>query len=694
MSLPSTVSSPDLATSPPGEDIDLLHEQDLQTDRRGSDTPVETSAAPIVLDSDSDPDVTELSTPLSHNAPAEQAQIQTHPGEAAGRDASVRSLPHRSAPPAERRSQNQPGRAGATYDTAIDISSSPPALNRAERVPRSPASLSRRVSQRSSYIGDEYPAPQRGPPSAASIFDVDMAQTHWSGNSPGRSHTSGRRSSRDYPEAPGTYGGYRFPDMIPSHDGAVEGGSRDPISRRRPSSMFMPNPSRDLVDGFENMMYGLSPTSTRRFSGGSPRYYSDIAGPPRRQSSDFYDPSTRNRSFSDRYPGESSNLSRPGTHQRYSSMSTPRWQGPEGPSRNRRDRGSLPISGQTQRNTTLDDIFQDVSLPRWQPDSEVSGCPICGTIFSFWHRKHHCRKCGRVVCAACSPHRITIPRQYIVRPPESTTTPPPGSSPASSSNVVDLTGEDAPTSNSVLNPALGGGEEVRLCNPCVPDPNPNPLGYEALRQHGHRSTHSLSSTMGGGVWTPETRGSRQGRLTVGANDRPSTLGGLRQEVPRSSQAPPGERTPRTNSLYPIFNPPQQAQRPSAVSERDLCPICGNRFPPLDDEHPVEAREAHIRQCIDGYGASRESPVSQGPAEGPAEQAPIQSPPIARMLVFTATEKDCLGGDGAVAECTICMEDYEVGQVLARLECLCKFHKECIVDWFGRKAECPVHKVSY
>jgi hypothetical protein len=33
------------------------------------------------------------------------------------------------------------------------------------------------------------------------------------------------------------------------------------------------------------------------------------------------------------------------------------------------------------------------------------------------------------------------------------------------------------------------------------------------------------------------------------------------------------------------------------------------------------------------------------------------------------EKDCLGEDGQAAECTICMEDYEVGQTLARLECL-------------------------
>lgn len=34
---------------------------------------------------------------------------------------------------------------------------------------------------------------------------------------------------------------------------------------------------------------------------------------------------------------------------------------------------------------------QEFALPRWQPDSEVTYCPICRTQFSFFVRKHHCR---------------------------------------------------------------------------------------------------------------------------------------------------------------------------------------------------------------------------------------------------------------------------------------------------------------
>ena len=144
----------------------------------------------------------------------------------------------------------------------------------------------------------------------------------------------------------------------------------------------------------------------------------------------------------------------------------------------------------------------DVVLPRWQADSEVSECPICGRSFSFWFRKHHCRKCGRVVCASCSPHRITIPRQFIVHPPEE---PDSGMFVGSSSNIetVDLTEDDNEhtilpdasthslrrrSRNYRLDPALGGGQEVRLCNPCVPDPNPlPPPSYSIASPHGYPS---------------------------------------------------------------------------------------------------------------------------------------------------------------------------------------------------------------
>lgn len=132
---------------------------------------------------------------------------------------------------------------------------------------------------------------------------------------------------------------------------------------------------------------------------------------------------------------------------------------------------------------------REIVLPRWQPDAEASKCPICGTIFSFWYRKHHCRKCGRVVCANCSPHRITIPRQFIVHPPTEIACVPRDDQEDLVPPRLGLRGEDSPRSQDFhLDPALGGGQEVRLCNPCVPDPNPAPPpAYPLPGQQGLRS---------------------------------------------------------------------------------------------------------------------------------------------------------------------------------------------------------------
>lgn len=94
------------------------------------------------------------------------------------------------------------------------------------------------------------------------------------------------------------------------------------------------------------------------------------------------------------------------------------------------------------------------------------------------------------MCATCSPHRIIIPHQYIVRPPGSDIPMPP-------SFLVDGLGSGYFESS-----ALSGGERVRLCNPCVPDPNtappqsPSPsTGPNSPSSHS-RSRSSLAGSQG------------------------------------------------------------------------------------------------------------------------------------------------------------------------------------------------------
>jgi E3 ubiquitin-protein ligase ZNRF1/2 len=42
------------------------------------------------------------------------------------------------------------------------------------------------------------------------------------------------------------------------------------------------------------------------------------------------------------------------------------------------------------------------------------------------------------------------------------------------------------------------------------------------------------------------------------------------------------------------------------------------------------------------------------------------------------------------ECIICLELLEQGQTIARLPCLCIYHKTCIDNWFQRSQSCPNH----
>jgi len=48
----------------------------------------------------------------------------------------------------------------------------------------------------------------------------------------------------------------------------------------------------------------------------------------------------------------------------------------------------------------------------WVPDQEATICMLCKkTKFSVLERRHHCRKCGAVVCAGCSSKKFLLAKQ-------------------------------------------------------------------------------------------------------------------------------------------------------------------------------------------------------------------------------------------------------------------------------------------
>lgn len=90
--------------------------------------------------------------------------------------------------------------------------------------------------------------------------------------------------------------------------------------------------------------------------------------------------------------------------------------------------------------------------------------------------------CGRVVCNSCSPHRITIPYRYIVQPPFQ------GEASTSSTSGIQRSCFNRPSED------LEGGQQVRLCNPCVPDSTTAPPRIVGgLNDHHRNNPQSLST---------------------------------------------------------------------------------------------------------------------------------------------------------------------------------------------------------
>ncbi|XP_076098495.1 uncharacterized protein LOC143068375 isoform X2 [Mytilus galloprovincialis] len=49
------------------------------------------------------------------------------------------------------------------------------------------------------------------------------------------------------------------------------------------------------------------------------------------------------------------------------------------------------------------------SPDKWQPDNSTDTCMVCKEErFSMFNRRHHCRRCGRVVCGTCSTKKSTV----------------------------------------------------------------------------------------------------------------------------------------------------------------------------------------------------------------------------------------------------------------------------------------------
>ncbi|KAL1914122.1 uncharacterized protein VTP21DRAFT_11748 [Calcarisporiella thermophila] len=201
----------------------------------------------------------------------------------------------------------------------------------------------------------------------------------------------------------------------------------------------------------------------------------------------------------------------------------------------------------------------------WESDQDVIECRVCNRKFNLWIRRHHCRRCGRVVCDKCSSSRAFLKTDEIAYDPSNPPYPLPSSG------------------------------YYRICDDCYQD-----------KQLTHHS--SLSSP----------------------------------EIPTSSTL-------------------QRTHSNSSLSE---CPVCGTRL--ADIAGGKDEQEQHLKDCLEGKVGSGSVGV--------------------KYLVSKLADGSMLVGE----ECPICFEEFIPGDVVARLTCLCTYHRHCIHSWFSRAKECPVH----
>lgn len=52
----------------------------------------------------------------------------------------------------------------------------------------------------------------------------------------------------------------------------------------------------------------------------------------------------------------------------------------------------------------------------WVPDADSDCCTFCGKVFTVVIRRHHCRKCGGLLCGDCTEWRIEVPELRLKKP--------------------------------------------------------------------------------------------------------------------------------------------------------------------------------------------------------------------------------------------------------------------------------------
>ncbi|KAJ2570309.1 hypothetical protein IW140_002402 [Coemansia sp. RSA 1813] len=365
-------------------------------------------------------------------------------------------------------------------------------------------------------------------------------------------------------------------------------------------------------------------------------------------------------------------------------------------------------------------LFLRQLLPEsaWEPDDTTSVCHQCSRRFTLFLRRHHCRRCGLIFCDTCSQRRILL---------ASPVTPAQG---GYYSQQPVLSDDDLPLAHHLY---AGSSRamcwrfhEHRACDACAESVDRLPTaGTESIALVPVDSESSGAAENAYNIFRDSSFLSGE---AGGPHHQRSTSGGATQMRRQQSSS--------SICVCPV------CMRDWATVWSSMTRVPGEGW--------QEAQERHIRECIEdtsaemqGGGARRRQqsdarrsrsvqgrahdsqhvsqPVPEQPRRSvgflsffdrtpPRDTSSLEtvhqalaagqqrgddthvntrvarSPMGVRYVSYKLTSDTPLLGQ----ECPICFDDFEPGQRVARLNCLCTYHQPCINDWLQRTPACPVH----
>ncbi|KAG0349384.1 hypothetical protein BG004_007011 [Podila humilis] len=238
---------------------------------------------------------------------------------------------------------------------------------------------------------------------------------------------------------------------------------------------------------------------------------------------------------------------------------------------------------------------------KWESDYKAIECRECRRKFSLWLRRHHCRRCGHVVCDRCSSHRATLHPSMVVYDP------------SSSEAFI----------NHQTTSRRGTLQNYRVCDSCH-----GTLGPGLRSQSIGPGTGTSSSATQPGAYLAHHR-SYHGQQSMSSrhfdSQRNSNFNnGVNSTIISSSYGDNGGvylshggdpysgdfaaySSSRSSSSSNIHQPTAMVRNGSSSSLMSECPVCGAILAGL--EGGKAAQELHVQDCLEGKPGQGGGPIN-------------------------------------------------------------------------------------